>query len=166
MQVTTAGTLPSRYDIGDVVFYHPAINRMSVAEARSTALVTQVSSVTTLKGKVTYELAVASNAEATEFDHAIPVASVDELFVANEDDLQVIEQRNTDIGSSGEMVALSYTIQEKLQRLAERRCPDDPEGELTRMDGYAQKAIEGIRGLDLAELRKAAQRFTEIKSHA
>lgn len=167
MQVITA-KIPSRYDIGDVVFYHPAINRLSVAEAKANAIVSQVSSVTLRDGKVSYELAVACNAECTEFFHDIPVASVDAAYVASEDDLEVIHAVSSEIGSSGEMsngiLALSYTIQEKLQRLAERRCPDDPEGELQRMEEHTQKAIEGMRGLDLAELRKAAQRFHCIKN--
>lgn len=166
MQVITK--IPSRYDVGDVVFYHPTVNRMSVAEAHSTAIVSQVSSVTLRDGKVSYELAVACNAEATEFDHSIPIASVDAAYVASEDDLEVIHAVSSEIGSSGEMsngiLALSYTIQEKLQRLAERRCPDDPEGELQRMEEHTQKAIDSMRGLDLAELRKAAQRFHCIKN--
>lgn len=166
---TTAKNFPSRYDIGDIVYFHPAITRMSREEARESAILAQVSSVTFRAGKVTYEIAVNVGGKGEiDFYHAIPVADVDSVFISSEDDLEAIEIVGSEIGSSGEMsngfVALSYSIQEKLQRLAERRNPDDPEGELKSFDDHVQKVICAYRGLDLAELRKAGQRFYCIKN--
>ena len=170
MLVTTAANFPSRYDIGDVVYFHPAITRMTREEARETAILAQVSSVTFFKGKVTYEIAVNVGGKGEiDFYHAIPVADVDSIFISSEDDLEAINVVSSEIGSSGEMsngtmVALSYSIQEKLQRLAERRCPDDPEAEMKRMDEMARNAIAGYAGIPVSELRKAAQRFHCIKN--
>lgn len=166
MLVTTAKSFPSRYDIGDIVFFHPAISRFTLEEARVSAILARVESVSFREGKVTYELAINVGTEGTiEFYDAIPVAAVDSLFVSSEDDLQAIEiVRSTDIGSSGEMVALSYTIEEKLKRLAERRCPEDPEGEMKRLDEYAADYIAGYMAMSSAEKRKAADRFNVIKN--
>lgn len=165
---TTAANFPSRYDIGDIVYFHPAITRMTREEARETAILSQISSVTFREGKVTYEIAVNVGGKGEiDFYHAIPVADVDSIFISSEDDLDAINVVSAEIGSSGEMsngfVALSYSIQEKLQRLAERRCPDDPAGEMKRMDEHAQQVINAYRGIPVEELRKAAQRFHCIK---
>lgn len=166
MQVSTAQSFPSRYDIGDVVYFHPAIARFTLEEARVSAILARVSSVTFRRGKVTYELAINVGESGTiEFYDAIPVAEVDSLFVSSEDDLQAIEiVRSNDIGSSGEMVGLSSSIEEKLKRLCERRCPEDPAGEMARLEELAGEYLRGYQAMSSSDKRLAANRFSVIKS--
>lgn len=167
MLVTTAQSFPSRYDIGDIVYFHPAISRMTVEEARIHAILSQITSVTFREGKVTYELAVndGENGEI-HFYTAIPVAEVDSIFVSSEDDLQAIEiVRGNEIGSSGEMVALSASIEEKLKRLCERRNPEDPEGEMLRLEDLAGEYLRGYQAMSSTDKRHAANRFSVIKSN-
>lgn len=166
MQVSTAKNFPSRYDIGDVVYFHPAISRFTLEEARQYAIMSRVASVSFRSGKVTYELAINVGANGViEFYDTIPVADVDSLFVSSEDDLQAIEiVRGNDIGSSGEMVGLSSSIEEKLKRLCGRRCPEDPEAEMARLEKMAGEYLQGYQAMSSSDKRKAADRFSAIKN--
>jgi hypothetical protein len=166
MQVAIAQNFPSRYDIGDVVYFHPSVALMNMEEAREYAIMAQVSSVTFREGKVTYELYLNTGKDGEiNFYQGIPVADVDSYYVTSEDDLQAVGYvRNTDIGSSGEMVGMARSIDEKLQRLAERRCPEDPEGEMKRLDEYARDYMEKFQALSSTDRRKCADRFSAIKA--
>lgn len=68
------------------------------------------------------------------------------------------------------LAADEFDIQARLQRLAERRCPDDPEGEMRRLEAAADETIEMMRnGLYTAESDPApgevATAATLVKSY-
>lgn len=88
MEIATAAEptlLPSRYAIGEPVFFHPAIHDFTPDQVQKHALKAKIMAVRFTKSKVLYELALdtALDPGPAEYYEAIPLADVDSYFVLN-----------------------------------------------------------------------------------
>jgi hypothetical protein len=88
MELATAAeptSLPSRYAIGEPVYFHPAIHDFTPDQVQQHALKAKIMAVRFTKSKVLYELALdtALDPGPAEYYEAIPLADVDSYFVLN-----------------------------------------------------------------------------------
>jgi hypothetical protein len=88
MELATAQNLPSRYSIGEPVFFHPAIHDFTPEQIAKNALRAKIVGVRFTEDKVLYELALdtALDPGEPEYYEAIPLADVDSYFVLNATD--------------------------------------------------------------------------------
>lgn len=89
MFTAVASDFPSRYALGEEVYFHPGIQGFSSAQAIHYGLLARIGKVSFEEGKVTYDLAmnISHNLDKPEFYTALLVASVDSIFVASMKDL-------------------------------------------------------------------------------
>lgn len=91
IELSIAGdVLPSRYDVGQEVLFHPAIENLSIDEANVLALRAKIVGVHFTEWKVTYDLALLTpNADGTvEYYDALPARCVDSIMVKSAADVE------------------------------------------------------------------------------
>lgn len=142
---------PSRYEIGQVVYFHPRIQSFGVNTAVNYGLRAAIGAVKFRGGKVTYELAMdmSPTIPEPEFYDAILVADVDSIFVASLEDLaQWNPEPGVDLGPQAVLAveaSLKYSPEQSTQISA--TASSAPVVEMSPND-----------------LRKAARRFGLIKA--
>lgn len=74
---------PSRYEMNEEVYFHPAIESLSVAEANSIGLRAKIVGVAFSESKVTYDLALMTPTmnDGPQYYEALPARSVDSIMV-------------------------------------------------------------------------------------
>lgn len=100
VELSTAANYPSRYAIGEPVYFHPAIHDFYSAERiREKALRGKIVAVRFTESKVLYEIAVdtAVDPGPAEYYEAIPMADVDSYFVLNDADVDDQDRLLSDV---------------------------------------------------------------------
>ncbi len=93
IQLNKVNNYPSRYAIGEVVYFHPGIQAMTATAGTAHALRARIEGVAFSESKVLYELAmdISPDPQTPHFYDAIAVASVDSTFVSSLADMQANE---------------------------------------------------------------------------
>lgn len=128
MQISIAASLPSRYAIGEVVYFHPEITDMNPEEAERRAILAQIISVSFSQSKVKYELALDTSVDPgePEFYDALPVAGVDSYFVKSKADVADMFALDSDTFRA-DAVSIDPELQENMMRRFEAIAADLPE---------------------------------------
>lgn len=159
MMLAIAMGLPSRYAIGQEVFFHPNMFKVTPLNYDLIAIPARIEKVQFSGSKVTYDLAVLceegdadGNVELRYYD-AITIKDVDSTFVSSYEDICTEHARNLriqtdeEIRQNPELQQQGYTLEQKLLRLKARR-----EG-LTEQQVRELAAIRFYDGLEQLRIR-------------
>lgn len=132
MMLAIAMGLPSRYAIGQEVYFHPNMFKITPLNLRL-AFIARIEKVQFSGSKVTYDLALlveegdADGNMNTRFYDVIPVKDVDSTFVSSYQDICTEHARTLriqteeEIRQNPELYRKGYSLEEKLARLKDRR---------------------------------------------
>ncbi len=154
MLLAIAMGLPSRYAIGQEVYFHPNMFNVTPLNYDKIAIPARIEKVQFSGAKVTYDLAVLceehdaqGNVELRYYD-AITIKDVDSTFVSTYQDICTEHARtlriqtDEEIRQNPELASSGYTMNQKLLRLKARR-----EG-LTEQQIRELAAVRFYKGLD------------------